>query len=155
MNYCTSCGNKLREGASFCTKCGKSLKVEKRFCTACGKELNENEKFCTACGKSVDSSNLNQVNTQTNNQVQLPIVIDKPVGKTRTTAAVLAIFFGMFGVHNFYLGFYQKAAFQLCLTLLSFFLFSPMIALWGIVEGILIISNNIDKDAKGNLLIVS
>ena len=28
MNYCTNCGNKLKENSNFCTSCGKPTKNE-------------------------------------------------------------------------------------------------------------------------------
>lgn len=28
MNYCTNCGNKLKENSNYCTNCGKPTKNE-------------------------------------------------------------------------------------------------------------------------------
>ena len=67
-------------------------------------------------------------------------------------AGLLAIFLGGFGVHNFYLGYTGKAVAQLLLSLLSCGLLSWVSSIWGLIEGILIISGSIDKDGQGNPL---
>ena len=75
-------------------------------------------------------------------------------------AGLLGIFLGAFGIHNFYLEYYTKAIIQVsvsgagillsCCTFgLSAFLILP-IAVWGIVEGIMILTGNIAVDGKRN-----
>ncbi|WP_206610446.1 TM2 domain-containing protein [Actinomyces wuliandei] len=72
-----------------------------------------------------------------------------PVGKSKTAAGVLGILFGCLGVHNFYLGYGGKGAGQLCLTICGFFTLLFGIGLlmvmgtiiWGLVEGIMILSS--------------
>lgn len=58
--------------------------------------------------------------------------------KSRMTAGLLGIFLGGFGVHNFYLGYTNKAVIQIVVTILTCGLGS----LWGIFEGIMIITGN-------------
>ena len=73
-------------------------------------------------------------------------------GKYRQTAGLLAIFGGMFGLHNFYLGNRDKAITQLLITVLGSFCvgLGPCITfIWGIVEGIQILNGTITADAKG------
>ena len=79
--------------------------------------------------------------------------IDNVNGKSKITAGILGIFLGCYGVHNFYLGYNGKAIAQLLITLLSLFLLSWVSAIWGLIEGILILTGNIKKDASGNDLI--
>ena len=69
--------------------------------------------------------------------------------KSKAAAGLLGIFLGMFGVHNFYLGYTSKAVIQLCLTLLSCGTLGVVSEIWGIVEGIMIFTGSINKDAKG------
>lgn len=77
--------------------------------------------------------------------------------KSRTLAGILGILFGCFGVHNFYLGYTSKAVIQLCVSivglLLSCFVIGTFIvigiAIWGLVEGIMILAGSINVDAKG------
>lgn len=75
-----------------------------------------------------------------------------PNAKSKLAAGILGILLGVLGVHNFYLGYIGKAVAQLLLTLLScgFLSFIPFI--WGIIEGILLLTGNITTDGQGNPL---
>ena len=107
----------------FCTKCGAKNESTAEFCTECGASLK---------GKTVVSNNGQQ--------------------KSKIAAGILAIFLGCFGVHNFYLGYTGKAIGQLLITILSCFILSPISAIWGLIEGILILTGSINVDAQGNEL---
>ena len=107
------------------------------YCFNCGKKVNENQDVCLNCG----------VNLKKDKK------IDNVNDKSKITAGILGIFLGCFGVHNFYLGYNGKAIAQLLITLLSLFLLSWVSAIWGLIEGILILTGNIKKDASGNDLI--
>lgn len=62
--------------------------------------------------------------------------------KSRLAAGMLAIIYGTFGVHNFYLGNQSKAVVQLVLSLIGGLLTCGLLTfavfIWGFVEGILI-----------------
>ncbi len=107
------------------------------YCFNCGKKVNDVQDVCLNCG----------VNLRKNKK------IDNVNGKSKITAGILGIFLGCYGVHNFYLGYNGKAIAQLLITLLSLFLLSWVSAIWGLIEGILILTGNIKKDASGNDLI--
>ena len=67
----------------------------------------------------------------------------------------MGIFLGWLGVHNFYLGYTGKAIGQLLLGIVGwvFCLLGPIASgIWGLVEGIKILSGSINKDGQGNLL---
>jgi len=70
--------------------------------------------------------------------------------KSKMTAGLLGIFLGGFGVHNFYLGNTNKAVIQIVVTVLT----CGLGALWGIYEGIMIITGNeaFQYDADGRRL---
>ena len=106
-----------------------------KFCSNCGAELNEGADVCLKCGRRV--SNTIRINSD-------------PNSKSKIIAGLLGIFLGCFGVHNFYLGFTGKAIAQLLITVLSCFILSPISAIWGLIEGILILCGNINVDASGN-----
>ena len=79
--------------------------------------------------------------------------------KSKMAAGLLGIFLGSLGVHNFYLGYTGKAVAQLLLTLVGWILIGlgPIAAaIWGLVEGILILSSQYGspwhKDANGQEL---
>ena len=107
------------------------------YCSNCGKKVNENQDVCLNCGVNLKKDK--RVNT--------------PKGKSKITAGILGIFLGCFGVHNFYLGYNGKAIAQLLITLLSIFLLSWVSAIWGLIEGILILTGSIKEDAFGNPLV--
>lgn len=71
------------------------------------------------------------------------------VSKSKTTAGLLGIFLGGLGIHRFYLGFTNIGIAQIIVTAVTF----GFGALWGLVEGILILTGRIDKDAAGNSLV--
>lgn len=107
-----------------------------KFCSNCGAELKEGADVCLKCGRRVVNNNVNS----------------DPNAKSKIAAGLLGIFLGLFGVHNFYLGYTGKAIAQLLITVLSCFVLSFVSAIWGIIEGILILCGNINVDAQGNYL---
>jgi len=80
--------------------------------------------------------------------------------KSKMVAGLLGIFLGWLGIHNFYLGYKKKAIIQLCLgaggmilSIIIIGIFAVMAAsIWGIVDGIMILTGKIDTDADGNKL---
>lgn len=105
-----------------------------KFCPNCGAELNEGADVCLKCGKKVSNS-INDSN---------------PNGKSKVAAGLLGIFLGALGVHNFYLGYTGKAVAQLLITVLSCGFLAVVSSVWGLIEGILILTGSINKDANGN-----
>ena len=106
-----------------------------KFCSSCGKELKENSSFCSNCGKAQSEQ------VEYNSDV-----------KSKLGAGLLGIFLGALGVHNFYLGYTNKGIAQLLLTLIGSLAcgLGPIAAaIWGLIEGIMILSGSIDKDANG------
>jgi len=110
-----------------------------KYCSNCGNELNDGADICLKCGKIVNSNNQTIKNTD-------------PEAKSKLVAGILGIILGCFGVHNFYLGYTNKAVAQLLITLLSCFFLSPVSAIWGLIEGIMILSGQINVDANGKKL---
>lgn len=108
-----------------------------KYCSNCGAELNDTQDICLKCGVRVKKVN--------------PANGD-PNAKSKVAAGLLGIFLGALGVHNFYLGYTGKAVTQLLISVLSCGLLSGVSAIWGLIEGIMILSGSIDRDANGNLL---
>ena len=69
--------------------------------------------------------------------------------KSKIAAGILGILLGCLGIHNFYLGYYGKATAQLLITILTCGYCALISAIWGIVEGILILTGSIGTDATG------
>ena len=116
-----------------------------KYCSNCGAELNDEQDVCLKCGVRVK-------NTNTNNKVD-----SNSNAKSKMAAGLLGIFLGQFGVHNFYLGYTGKAVTQLLLTIFGYILAIFVVGIfmvaaagiWGLVEGIMILSGSINTDANG------
>ena len=65
------------------------------------------------------------------------------VRKSRVVYVLMAIFFGIFGVHNFYAGYIKKAVIQLLITLFTCFYGAIIIWIWAVIEACMI---NSDED---------
>ena len=124
--FCTNCGSEIKKGAAFCSKCGAKIIEDKDV----------------VVGEVVNDDNNNNNNT-----------INNGTAKSKIAAGLLGIFLGSFGVHNFYLGYTGKAVGQLLITVLSCGILSFVSAIWGLVEGILILTGSINVDAEGNYLV--
>ena len=70
--------------------------------------------------------------------------------KSKVVAAVLAFVFGSFGAHNFYMGFTKKAIIQLVLTITV--IGAPISQIWALIECFMVLTGNINCDAKGHSL---
>lgn len=108
-----------------------------KFCSNCGKEIQENQDVCLNCGVTI----------RKNNNIN-----NNPNAKSKIAAGLLGIFLGAFGVHNFYLGNNGKAVAQLLITILSCFTLAIVSEIWGLIEGIMILTGSISTDAAGNPL---
>ena len=116
-----------------------------KFCSNCGAELNEEQEICLKCGVRIKNNNVKNSNSN---------------AKSKMAAGLLGVFLGQWGVHNFYLGYTGKAIAQLLLSLFGYilafvFIGIPMVlasSIWGLVEGIMILSGSINTDANGNPL---
>lgn len=146
--YCKNCGKELpNENAEICLQCGTTRGKGDKYCPNCGTAVNPGQDICLNCGCRLSSTQ-----TQPNGE-----------GKSKLTAGLLGIFLGAFGVHNFYLGYTTKAVIQVCVSGVSVllacctagvtFLGTFGMAIWGLVEGIMILTGHISTDAKGTPLV--
>ncbi len=68
--------------------------------------------------------------------------------KSKLAAGLLGILLGSFGVHNFYLGYTGKAVAQLLISVLSCGTLAVVSSVWGLIEGIMILTGSINTDGK-------
>ena len=108
--------------AKFCKYCGSEIKGESSFCDNCGANLKEETPASASVPKNTN-----------------------PEAKSKIVAGILGIFLGGWGVHNFYLGYNSRGAIQIVVSILT----CGIGALWGFIEGILILCGNIHTDANG------
>ena len=109
--------------------------------------MKENSKFGQKCGKTQDYNEL--VNSGNNKSTNVTSSGNTGAGsRSKIVAGLLGIFLGGFGIHNFYLGYTNKGAIQIAVTIFT----CGIGSLWGFIEGILILVGNINTDADGNPL---
>lgn len=138
--FCKNCGAAIQNGAYACTQCGAPVGSGNRYCHNCGQPVTPNARACTYCGAPQQAG---------------PVNYGAPVGyapKSSLAAGLLGIFLGSLGIHNFYLGYTGKAVAQLLLTLIGgwFFGLGALAAqIWGLVEGIMILTGSINVDGHG------
>lgn len=153
-NVCSNCGTIRGEGKNFCANCGAKVEESFNACPNCGFNLhtvNENNNFNNQAQPNFNQNNYNAPNnTQQFNQQTPP---PQAGFKSRMAAGLLGIFLGSLGIHNFYLGFTGKAVGQLLISVLTCGFGSVISGIWGLVEGIMILSKSINYDANGNALI--
>lgn len=124
--YCRNCGNTMDNGAAVCVKCGVASGQGTAFCPNCGAQTPAGAAVCVKCG------------------VTLGQPVNAAEQKSKMTAGLLGIFLGGLGIHNFYLGYTGKAIAQIVLSLCF-----GAGAIWGLIEGIMILTGSINKDANG------
>lgn len=76
------------------------------------------------------------------------------LGQSRLVVGLLGIFLGAFGVHRFLLGHTTIGIIQVCITVLSCGTLSWVSGIWGMIEGILVLtrSEQFQHDAHGRPL---
>jgi len=75
------------------------------------------------------------------------LVDSRPV-KNHIVAALLGIVFGAIGLHRLYLGFWGLGITQIAVTYFT----GGFGVMWGFIEGVLLFTGHINKDAKGRYL---
>ena len=139
MIKCIECGKEISDKAPKCPGCG-CPNVPKMDCPECKQKIDSTDSICPNCGIELTKKSTNNVIANNNS-------------KSKIAAGLLGILLGCFGAHNFYLGYTGKAVAQLLITLLSCFIFSFVSAVWGLIEGIMILTGSINTDANGNELV--
>jgi TM2 domain-containing membrane protein YozV/ribosomal protein L40E len=133
--YCKNCGSEMDNQAVVCIKCGVSKETGNKYCFNCGTSTNPEANVCINCGVAL----------------QRPVISGEQ--KSKIAAGLLGIFLGGFGIHNFYLGFTKRGIIQVLSStvggILTCGIATVAMSIWGLVEGILILTGSINEDANG------
>ncbi len=132
------------------------------FCVSCGAQVAETAAFCPKCGSRTSSEPPPGPGAAAGPGGAAAAPAPAPVPgavpaapKSKIAAALLGIFLGCFGVHRFYLGYNAIGGIQLALGLagvLTCGITTIASAIWGLVDGIMILTGSLNRDAQGQPL---
>lgn len=155
--FCSQCGAQNHDAATFCTTCGNT--------PVSGARSNlPADPFPFAGGESSSAaaSPAYYPGRQSQESYQQPgaplsgyVAPTNATQKSKLAAGLLGIFLGTMGIHRFYLGYTGIGITQLLLGLGGWFTcgITTLIAwVWGIIDGIMILTGAISKDAEGRPL---
>lgn len=109
---------------------------ESAKCPQCGAGIEPNTVNCKYCGEPLSQQQIAQPQAAYNQQQQTGGINPNWPIKDKTTAGLLAILLGDFGIHKFYLG---KTGLGILYLLLSWSLIPAVI---GVIEGISYLSSD-------------
>lgn len=138
--HCRNCNYDMDPLAAYCVKCGVPAGKGDKYCPNCGEPTPIGATICIHCGYALN----NQQQYYSNNG---PYAY--PERKSRLVAGILGIVLGALGVHNFYLGYTSRGMVQILLSVLSCGILSWVSAIWGLIEGIMILTGSTVTDAAG------
>jgi len=130
--FCRNCGQQVADQAVVCVGCGCPPLAVTRFCQNCGNATEPADQICRNCGCAL----------------VIRGAAGAMGGKSKIVAGILGILVGGFGVHRFYLGFVGIGILQIVVTLVT----CGVGAIWGLIEGILILTGSMNTDANGQPL---
>jgi len=126
--FCKNCGKEVDANAIACPGCGCSPIAGNKFCPNCGAETAAEQIVCLKCGVALETPK--SINAGAS-------------GKSRVTAALLAIFLGAIGAHEFYLGHNRSALIRLAVGVVGLVIGLTFVAsLIGLIEGIIYLTKS-------------
>jgi hypothetical protein len=131
---CRHCGKPVADQAVACTACGCPPRTGTKFCWSCGAETAPQAAVCLKCGVALG---------------HVPGVGEEP--KQRLIAGLLNILLpmiGIGGIGRIYLGYTQLGVIQLVVGIVT----CGIGGLWSLIDGILILTGNPERDSDGNPL---
>lgn len=143
--YCRNCGKEIDPKASFCVNCGVAVGTGNSFCQNCGQSVTPDAQVCIHCGHMLYGGRgfAGSYAGYANGSPAYPLQ------KSRIAAGILAILVGSLGIHNFYLGYNARGTVQLLVTVLTCGVGAVPMGIWALVEGIMLLCNSTNYDARG------
>ncbi len=155
--YCTNCGSANEPGAQYCTKCGAPLGAltPEPASPAGVPAVPPAPESPLPPAPPMYTPPAGQFLPQPG----YPPPAYDPMAKSKLAAGLLGIFLGCFGIHRFYLGYQNIAIAQLAVGVIglatSWFtcgLIFMGACIWGLVDGIMILTGSIRTDGQGRPL---
>lgn len=125
--YCRTCGKEVAENAVACMSCGCDPRKGDKFCPNCGAEVSAAQVVCVKCGVALK---------------QAAAAGGCDSKKDKTVAALLAIFLGALGIHEFYLGNTTSAVIRLVITVVSCGWGGFVLGIISLIEGIIYLTKS-------------
>lgn len=172
--FCANCGKELKEGeVCTCTQTNEEIIENPPVQKTAAEEAPVEAYYNPEAQQNYYNPEVNNTNynvfpgayydpTQAYNaqnqepKEKIPARTDYPEGykiKKKHVAVLLALSFGVFGIHNFYLGNSNRGLAQVLVAtvggLFSFGLATIGVLIWATVEAVLLLTENIDKDSNG------
>ena len=120
------------------------------MCHNCGAEIQPGTNACAYCRAAVHPTTAMPPSMPPGMAAPPPLMVPQGVTqKSKIAAGILGILVGCLGVHNFYLGFNGKGIAQLLITILTCGYGVFISGIWGLIEGIMILTGSIDRDSRG------
>lgn len=158
--FCKFCGKEINNGKDVCDECSTSENDSKESFQGTEviiEETKDKSSSTYSVSKDYSSNNNNDNNSNGNNNNNNNNAYNytgnnatSSEAKSKLAAGLFGIFLGSIGIHNFYLGYTGKAVAQLLITVCSCGVLSVVSGIWGLIEGIIILTSNDPKDAFGN-----
>lgn len=142
--WCPNCGTECDSNATECPKCKSSFAAdsaykllptapsnakpritqsqERGWCPVCHEPIDLDAMYCSSCNSSLTARHLSPLKYKTTSpapNMQQAQSQDRQVIKTaksRGVYIILALFFGLLGIHNFYAGRFLRGALQFIVT---------------------------------------
>ena len=148
---------------NYCTQCGKAMDRAYKNCPYCGAEINKqstetnNSAFNEQTGANTYNYGTpgfdNSHTQQQMNQGDIPEYIPAPMPqRSAYVAAFLALFFGAFGLHDFYLDRNTKGIIKLLVTLLGCGIGAIIIEIISIIDALKLLKGEINVDGRGEMI---
>lgn len=146
MKFCTKCGKAMEDNYSVCPYCGVAVEAE----PAPAEASNQNAQAAygnPAYGQGAPAYAAPQASVNAPEYTPAP----KPQ-KSAYVAAFLALFFGVYGLHDFYLDRKNKGLVKLLVTLLGCGIGPFVSMVLSIIDAIKLFKGEINTDGNGDLI---
>ena len=99
--FCKNCGEAMNDNQAICLKCGVKVGEGNAFCYNCGNAVAPDAEVCLSCGVATKKKG----------------AAGDLGGHDKITMALIAIFLGGLGIHNFMMGETKKGILKIVLSL--------------------------------------